>query len=119
LNFIKAVLGAQPATRAKLTEIDGDDAVRQRLFEAELAGPEAHAAVLGPYAGLTDLAAAHGVRPAAAGTCLAGKAHHRWVSEADGAARLAGITGTPTYIWAGQRLGRELTPDALVARLAR
>ncbi len=119
LGFIKAVLAAQPATKAKLGAIDGDDGLRRRLFEAELAGPEAQASVLGLLTGLSDLAVKHGLRPDAAGACLADKANHAWLTEADMSARMAGITGTPTYVLAGRKLPTELTPEQLVAHLPR
>jgi protein-disulfide isomerase len=119
LAYLKAVLVAQPQTRARLAEADHDDARRQRLYEAELAGPEAYAAAVAELGGLSDLAAAHGLAPAAARTCLADPAHHAWVTGADMASRMAGVTGTPTYEWQGARLPRDLTPEQLVARLPR
>lgn len=119
LGFLKAVLAAQPQTRAKLAQADADDTMRERLFEAELAGPEAHAALIAAASGLVRLAGAHGVAPAAARTCLADTRHHAWVADADLASRLAGVTGTPTYEWNDARLPRDLTPEQLVARLPR
>jgi protein-disulfide isomerase len=119
LAFLKAVLAAQPQTRAALAEADGDDARRQRLFEAELAGPATQAAAIAELGGLAELAARHGLTPAAARTCLANPAHHGWVTEADLASRLAGVSGTPTFIWAGMRLPSGTTPEELAVKLPR
>lgn len=119
LAFLKAVLAAQPDTRAKLAAADADDSARQRLFEAELAGPEVQAAALAEAGGLTALAAAHGLAAPAARTCLADPSHHAWLAEADMRSRLAKVTGTPTYEWAGARLPHSLTPEQLVERLPR
>jgi protein-disulfide isomerase len=118
LPFLKAVLAAQPQTREKLTAADADDRARQRLFEAELAGPIRHSAVLAELAGLDRLAEAHGLSGTAVSSCLADPAHHQWVTDADMAARLAGVTGTPTFELKGRRLPRTTTPDALLAELA-
>jgi protein-disulfide isomerase len=119
LAYLKAVLAAQPQTRARLAEVDGDDDRRQRLFEAELAGPVAHSTLLAELSGLGDLAASHGLASAAARTCLADTAHHAWVTEADLNSRLSGVTSTPTYDWNGSRLPRALTPEQLAAKLPR
>lgn len=117
--FIAAVMAAQPDTRAKLAEANNDDAIRQRIYEAELAGPEAHAVVIGLLSGLGALAEAHGVTSTAVGRCLGNKVHHAWVTAADLEARVAGVTGTPTYVLDGERLSRDLTPKQLLARLPR
>lgn len=117
--FIKAVMTAQPATRAALAELDRSDQSRQALFEAELKGPEVQALLLGRATGLAALAAGHGLPAAAAEACLASTEQHVWAGNADLAGRVAGVTGTPTFLWKGQRLGKDLTPKALVAALPR
>lgn len=117
--FIEAVMAAQADTRARLLAADARDADRQRRFEAELAGPAAEAAVLADLGGLTGLASAYGLPAERARTCLSDAAVQAWVTEADLAGRVAGITNTPTFLLNGTRLPRDLTPETLVALLPR
>lgn len=119
LDFIKAVMAAQPATKAKLAQADASDSSREALFEAELKGPEVQAVLLGKVTGLAALAGQHGLAADKAEACLASPAQHRWVTGADLAARVAGVSGTPTYVWKGKTLVEDLTPEALVASLPR
>jgi protein-disulfide isomerase len=118
LDFISAVLLGQANTKAKLAAADADEALRRRLYEAELAGPGPHTAAVGLLSGLGDLAAEHGLSPAKVGTCLVEQANHSWVTEADLTARLSGVTGTPTYYWKGSEVTLS-TPEALLALLPR
>jgi protein-disulfide isomerase len=117
LAFLKAVLARQPATKAKLAAADADERQRQRLYEADLAGAGPHAVALAEAGGLDQLASEHGLAAPAARHCLADPAGHAWVTEADLASRLAGVTGTPTFEWKGKRLDRDLPPTSLAALL--
>jgi protein-disulfide isomerase len=119
LGFINAVLLGQSKTKAKLAAADADEAMRGRLFAAELEGPLAHARLLVDVSGLGDLAREHGLTAAQLKTCLASEANGKWVREADSTSRMSGVTGTPTYMWNGQQLGPDLTPDRLLATLPR
>lgn len=115
-GFIKAVLLGQAATKARLAAADADEAVRARLFDAELHGPARQAQLLAEVSGLGDLARAHGLSASAQQHCLAADANGAWVTNADMAARLNGVTVTPTYIWKGGQVALS-TPEALLARL--
>lgn len=116
LGFITAVLLGQSNTRARLAAADSDEMVRGRLFEAELEGPRAHARLLAEVSGLGELASAHGLTAAARQSCLASEPNLAWVTGADMAARLKGVTGTPTFFWKSGRLPAG-TPDDLLALL--
>lgn len=118
-GFIEALFARQDAIRTALAAADADPVQRGKLFEAELKGPVPHSAAVADSAGLTTLAAAHGLTAAAATRCLASQANHAWVTAADLEARASGVTGTPTYVWRGQRLDGTLTPAQLVERLPR
>jgi protein-disulfide isomerase len=117
--FIKALLAGQSDIKAKLAAADADESVRARLTAAEFEGPASHAVAIADAAGLLELAAAHGLGKVPASACLADEKQHRWVSEADLEARVAGVAHTPTYFWKGAELPASLTPEQLVALLPR
>ena len=117
LDFIKALMAQQSAIQASLQAADRDERLRSALFEAELRGPVDHSAAIAKAAGLLPLAESFGLMRPQANACLSSAANHDWVTEADMAARLGGITGTPTYSWKGNRLARTITPDELLALL--
>lgn len=119
LAFIKTLFAEQADTKSRLKAADADDAARGRLYEAELAGPERHASAIADVAGLINVAERHGLTRQQAESCLADAKQHEWVGNAHLAAQLAGITGTPTYVWKGARLPRTLTPEELTAQLPR
>lgn len=118
LGFITAVLLAQADTRARLAAADAEDAVRGRLFNAELEGQAAHARLLAEVSGLGTLAASHGLDAAAQQRCLSAEANLAWANAADQAARLKGVTGTPTFFWKGAKLPAG-TPASLLDLLPR
>ncbi|GAA4011003.1 hypothetical protein GCM10022280_05520 [Sphingomonas swuensis] len=119
LAFIEALMADQKGIKARLADGQRNDAIRQRLYEAELRGPEAEAAVIADVTGLDDLAVRHGLSGARASTCLASAANHSWVTNADLTARTAGVTSTPTFFLAGKAFPGKLTPEELVAALPR
>ncbi len=119
LAFIKAAFVAQADTRARMAAADADERVRGDLFTAELAGPIAHSRLVADVSGLDALAEAHGLSPAARERCLADEAHQSWATAADLAARVAGVTGTPTYFLDGHQIAKPLTPEELVSKLPR
>lgn len=116
LAFIEAVMAHQTEIKVALQAADADEAVRSRLYEAELAGPVSHAGEIAKAAGLLSLAQQNGLGARQAESCLASPAHHAWVTNADLTARLKGVTGTPTFTWKGERIPTG-TPDELLALL--
>ncbi|GLR47185.1 thioredoxin domain-containing protein [Sphingomonas astaxanthinifaciens] len=119
LGFIEAIYAGQADTRARLAAADGDDALRGRLYNAELAGPVEYAKVAADIGNLTTIAASHGLTAAAVDRCLADTAAHQWVTNADLTSRASGVRGTPTYFWKGVKLEETLTPEGLLAKLPR
>jgi len=118
-GFYEAVMADQDRIKTALAAADADDNLRGMLYNAELAGPEALAGAVARVSGIDRIAQAHGLTASATTACLSDAGNHAWVSEADLAARLAGVTGTPTFIYGGRRQPMSITPTQLKGVLSR
>ena len=93
-----------------------DGAQRAALDAAREKGMGAFNQKVLAITGMGTLAARHGLGAAAANRCVADPAGLRWLQKAQGAAKAAGISGTPTYRLNGQPLDAR-SPEQLLAAL--
>lgn len=114
--FVHAYYGASAGMTERLRGAMADPAQSAGLKAAREQGMGAFNGKVLAITGMAQLAARHGLTPAAANRCVADKAGLDWLQKAQSAAKATGISGTPTYMLNGERLPLG-SPEELLARL--
>lgn len=119
LEFIEAYFGEVPAFTERLqasqTSAGGVGALRQ----ASEKGAGALAVTMADLSGMKPLAARFGLVGAPYQRCLTDPKGHAWFNGTIAAARRAGVTSTPTFFLAGDRLSVSTTQELRDAILGR